>query len=160
MSSQDKKTKTILDAYDYYVKTAEWDVVDRKTFATLCMLFNRAIMHKVMEGKRVPLPAKMGAIEIKGFKEKVHFNQEGRVEGLSPNWKETKKLWAEHPEAKAVKKIVYNTNEHSSGIRYKFLWCKKHCHVTNKTVYSLRVTRSLKRELSARIFQGVEYNSK
>ena len=155
-----KKTMTIGDTYSRYLKdTPEENQVDKLSYVALCRAYNRLMMEKVLKGERVVLPVKLGTIEVKGFKDKLAF-EGGLITGLSPNWKDTKELWDNDPQSKIDGKIIYNTNEHSSGIRYKFLWSKKNCNTKNKTSYTLRINRPAKRALSSMIFEGKEYHSK
>ena len=73
---------------------------------------------------------------------------------MSPNWVKTKELWKSSEDARNRKQLVYNTNEHSDNLRYKFIWSKKRSVVENKTLYTLTMTRANKRELSKRIKEG------
>ena len=158
--SKNKKTLTIADSYQKYLReTPEENQVDKASYIALCYAYNRLMMDKILNGHKVVLPAKLGTVEVKGFKEKFNF-ENGVIRGLSPNWRQTKELWENNPEAKAEGKVIYNTNEHSSGVRYKFLWSKKNCHVRNNTSYGLTIARGAKRELSKLIFNGQEYHSK
>ena len=98
----------------------------------------------------------LGTFSIVGKKIKVSFNEHG-VPNLAPNWKETKELWNECEECREKKQIVYHTNSHSGGIRYRLHWSKKKSLIRNKTLYSFRLTRDNKRRINADILKGKEY---
>ena len=117
-------------------------------------------MKKVFTGDEIVLPAKMGVLKVVGHKQKVRFDENDKVVGLSPNWKKTKVLWESCEDCKNRKQLIYNTNEHTDGIRYKFLWSKNRILITNKTLYSLRMTRENKREIWKHIMEGQEYINK
>ena len=153
------KPKNIRDSYKHYRESSK-NPVDIKTYITLCNEYNKFLIGKVLDGEEVTLPSRMGTLSIIGRKQKIQFDEEGNVKGLAPDWVKTKKLWDENPDAKKRKQLVYHTNEHSSNIRYKYLWSKSRVLVTNKTLYSLQITRTNKREVHKRILQGKEYLTK
>ena len=161
MTKNSKKAKTIKDSYERYISTTQEELpVSREEFIELNRAFNRLIMDKLLDNHKVYLPGSIGMIHVYGNKEKIKLNEENKIKGLAPNWKQTKELWKNNTEAKEKKQVVYNTNEHSSGIRYKFIWAKQNCKIPNKTLYTLRITREFKRKLSTKIFEGKEYDSK
>jgi len=143
------------DIYKAYQKQ-ERDPVSKKDFMKMNYEFNLFAMKKVMEGHEVYLPGRVGSLIIKGKKEKIVLDEEGKPKRMSINWKETKLLRDRNPEAKEKKKVVYNTNEHSDGVRYRFWW-RKDLGLVNADYYSLRIARCRKREASALIKQGKTY---
>lgn len=153
------KLRNIRESFKYYKKTSR-NPVDIKTYITLCSKYNKFLINKVLEGEKVTLPSRMGTLSIVGTKQKIRYDENGNVRGLAPDWVKTKKLWDRNLKAKERKQLVYHTNEHSSNIRYKFFWSKDRVLVTNKTLYSLQVTRSNKRAVHDKIMQGKEYITK
>lgn len=151
---------TIKNSYEDYYLTSKEEPVEEKDFTELSRDFNRLLMDLVIQGHAVHLPERLGIVKVSGKQENVKFREDGKIKGLSPNWKETKILWEKNPEAKERKQLIFNTNEHSSGIRYKFFWSKKRSPIQNKMLYVLQITRGFKRQLSLNIFAGVEYDSK
>jgi hypothetical protein len=117
--------------------------------------FNKFLVEKVYDGFEVVLPARLGLISIVGTKQNITFDEDGNP-NLPPDWVKTKKLWATNEQAKLNKKLIYHTNAHTGGIRYKFFWSKKRVLVQNKTLYSLRMTRTNKR----RVYDEVVNNKK
>ena len=148
--------KNLRDSFKMYKQECE-NPVDIKTYLLIAADYNKFLMDKVLQGEEVSLPSRMGTLCIMGKKQKIRFNEDGKVIGLAPDWVKTKKLWDENPEAKKQKKLVYHTNDHSDNIRYKYSWSKFRVLVENKTLYSLRVTRTNKRAVHERIISGQEY---
>lgn len=148
--------KNIRTSYKQYKKECD-NTVDIKTYIDISTRYIKFLVDKIEEGYEVTLPSRLGTLKIVGTKQQIRFDKDGKVKGLSPNWPKTKELWNSNPEAKAKKQIVYNTNEHSSGIRYKYLWSKRRVIVTNKTLYSMKMTRENKRRIYRAIMAGKEY---
>jgi len=153
------KAKTVKNSYSFYKKTIE-NPVDIKTYIYLANKYNKFLVNKVIEGEQITLPSRMGRLYILGKKQNLRFDKEGNVKGLAPDWVKTKKLWDSNPKAKEKKQLLYHTNEHSSNIRYKFLWSKERVLVTNKSLYALRMTRENKRKIHKEIMKGKEYVTK
>lgn len=147
--------KNIRTSYRQYKKECT-NTVDIKTYIDISTRYIKFLMDKVLEGLEVTLPSRLGTLRITGTKQEIKF-EDGKVKGLSPNWRKTMELWESSPEAKEKKQLVYNTNEHSDGIRYKYIWSKRRVLVTNKTLYSLRMTRENKRRIYKAVMAGKEY---
>lgn len=141
------KHKNIRSSYLEEYKDVVEKPVSYSTFNQVIQLFFVFLLSKVFDGEEVTLPCRLGTLYIRGVKEKVRFDENGKVLGLSVNWRKTKELWDSDPQAKAEKKRVFNTNEHSSGIRYKFVWGRNRVLTQYKSLYSLRLIRANKREL-------------
>lgn len=150
------KPKNIRDSYRYYKKTSK-NPIDIKTYIEMCNEYNKFLINKVLDGEEITLPSRMGTLSIVGKKQKITYDENGNVKGLAPDWVKTKKLWETNSKAKEKKQLVYHTNEHSSNIRYRFFWSKSRVLVTNKTLYSLLITRTNKRSVHNRIMNGAEY---
>lgn len=150
--------KNLRDSYKLYKKEVK-NPVDVKTYVLIATMYNKFLMDKVLDGEEVTLPSRFGTLCIIGRKQKIQFDEQGNIKGLAPDWVKTKKLWDSSPEAKERKQLVYHTNEHTGNIRYKFLWSKSRVLITNKTLYSLQVTRQNKREVHKRVIEGKEYKN-
>lgn len=151
--------ESIRTSYKKY-KESEPNPLSLQQYIRLTADYILFLMDKVFDNEEVTLPHNMGSLSVQGIKEKVHFDEEGKIKGLSPNWRLTKELWEKDPTAKENKKLIFNTNEHTNGIRYKFLWSKKRIIVPFKTVYALRMSKDNKKKLFAELQGGKEYNSK
>ncbi len=132
--------------------------IERKEYIEVADLFHKFLMQKVLDGEEIELPQKLGLLSIIGRKVKVRFNEDGTPRGLSPNWGKTKALWARDPIAKENKQRVFNLNQHTSGVRYRFHWSKLNVTVPHKTLYSLRLSRENKRAVNRLVVEeGKEY---
>lgn len=149
-----KTERNLRDSYKAY-KASTDNPVDIKTYLMITGNYHKFLLDKVVDGEEITLPARMGTLSVVGTEQEVRFGDDGKPI-LPPDWVKTRELWEKSPEAKAQKKLVYLT----SDIRYKFLWSKKRVLVTNKMLYSLRLTRTNKRAVSSAIKQGKEYHTK
>lgn len=147
--------KNIRTSYKQYKKDCQ-NTVDIKTYIDISTRYIKFLMDKVVDGYEVTLPNRLGTLRVYGIKQEVKF-VDGKIKGLSPNWQKTLELWRTNPEAKEKKQMVYNTNEHSGGMRYKFIWSKTRILVLNKSLYSLRMTRENKRKIYKAVMAGKEY---
>ena len=118
--------------------------------------YMKFLMGKVLQGEEVTLPAKKGTLSIRGRQRRFSYKEDG-TPNLPPNWAKTKKLWDRDPAAKAAKKIIYCTNEETSGVIYKIHWSKMRVAIGNKSLYAFRLARTNKRDINAAIIRGVEY---
>lgn len=150
--------KNLRESYRLYKESVE-NPVDIKIYLLLAADYNKFLIDKVLEGKEVTLPSRMGTLTILGKEQKIKFDEEGKIQGLAPDWVKTKELWENNPQAKAEKKLVYHTNTHTDNVRYKYLWSKKNVLVENKTLYSLRLTRTNKRAVHKKILKGAQYKT-
>lgn len=144
---------------EMYIKYKEMVAkpVEKRVHSSVVSLFNKFLCDKILDGDIVTLPCRVGSVDIRGKKQKITFDENGKIRGTKPNWKKTWSLWERNPEAKAVNKFVYHNNFHSDGIWYKFFWSKKRVLIENKSLYSLTIARPLRRAMSRGVFNGKEY---
>lgn len=123
--------------------------MDKQEYVKIVKGFMKFIMDKVHDGETVTLPASLGQLEIIGQKRRVTVDDDGKIYGLPINWVKTLKLWDENFEAKKEKKKVYQFNEHSRGIRYRFAWTKQRIPMGfySKKPYFFSASRKNKRRL-------------
>ena len=148
--------KSIKDTYNLYKESVK-SPVSLKVYLKMAASYNKFLIKKVLDGEEVTLPSRLGTLSIKGRKQKIRFDENGKVQGLAPDWVKTKKLWDSNPELKAEKKLVYHTNAHTDSIRYKYFWSKNRILIENKTLYSLKLSRDNKRAVHSLIVNGKEY---
>lgn len=156
--------KNLRDTYKLYKKDCKEnkldrsDILDIKSYLELQYLFIKYLMKRVIvDGDIISLPHRLGTLSIIGLRFKISFDENNNVKGLSPNWKKTKELHDRCPECKEKNQIIYNTNEHSDGIRYKFFWGRAGIMLQNKNFYTLKMSRENKRFLWKTILGGKEY---
>jgi len=150
--------KNLRDSYKLYKETVE-NPMDSKAYLALAADYNKFLIDKVLQGKEVTLPSRMGTLSILGKEQKIRFDDEGKVVGLAPDWVKTKELWDSNEKAREEKKLVYHTNSHTENVRYKYLWSKRNVLVENKTLFSLRLTRTNKRAVHQKILEGAQYKT-
>ena len=121
--------------------------------------FMKFLMSKLFETGEINIPERLGKLTISGKKVKVRI-EDGEIKGLAPDWVKTKELWDNNPKAKEEKKLLYHTNNHTDNTIYKFLWSKNRILITNKILYSLRMTRDNKRKVYSLINNGKKYVTK
>ena len=148
--------KNIKDTYKLYNSLSS-NPVEKKDYIDICSLYNRFIIRKVLQGIIIRLPSKMGTLCITGKKQKIRRDESGNIVSLAPNWRKTMEYWKNNEEAKKNKKIIYCTNEHSNGVRYKYFWSKKNVVVPFKNLYSFRLVRENKRAVRSAILEGHEF---
>lgn len=150
--------KNLRDSYELYKKLYK-NPIDKKQYLALTAEYNKFLMSKVLAGKEVTLPSRMGTLSVVGRVSKVRLDEDGNIIGLAPDWVKTKELWENNPQAKKEKKRIFHTNAHTDNVRYKFLWSKKNVLVENKTLYSLRMTRTNKRAVHKSILEGAQFKT-
>lgn len=152
--------KNVRSSYKQYKETTTNEIVDSKTYIDYANEFNKFLADKVIEGYEITLPARLGTLSVIGKKQKVRVDEHGKIFGLAPDWVKTKELWDNNPKAKEEKKLLYHTNNHTDNTIYKFLWSKNRILITNKILYSLRMTRDNKRKVYSLINNGKKYITK
>lgn len=162
-----KAYKNLTDSYSLYKERFKDKVdkegnkvmiVSKSDYVNIASTFIKYIMYRIIYcSDTIHLPFKTGILEVLGRKQKISFDENGNVKGLSPNWKKTKELYDRCPECKEKGQIVYNMNEHSDGIRYSFNWGLRNIMLKNKSYYVLKMSRTNKRNLYKAILDGREY---
>ena len=150
------RVTNLRDSHKYYKRKSE-NPVDVKTYLHIVTGFIAFKMRKMFEGYDIELSGgkSLGTVGIRGRRFKR--NSEGKLRGLSINWKETNILWAAKPEAKVNREFIYYLNEHSNGVRYNLVWWKAGMKIGNKLLYSLTFSKMNKRKLTKLIREGKEY---
>ena len=152
--------KNVRSSYKQYKETTTNEIVDSRTYIDYANEFNKFLAEKVIEGYEITLPARLGTLSIIGKKQKIKVDENGKIFGLAPDWVKTKELWDNNPKAKEEKKLLYHTNNHTDNTIYKFLWSKNRILITNKILYSLRMTRDNKRKVHSLVKNGKKYITK
>jgi hypothetical protein len=139
------------DVFKSFKKDENTPDLDRSTHSKVLNEFNKEVSRLILEEAfEFLLPARVGTLRIKKYKPKI-FNKDGSLkkDKLNPNWKKTNELWNKDPEAKAQKKLVYHTNEHSDGYEYKWHFSNYRSMCENKSAYCFIPTRTNKRAITA-----------
>jgi len=146
------------DTFKSYKEKYDEPVI-KKDYLELNYLYNKFLLAKVFQGEIVTLPSNIGDLQVVGKKRNITFDENGNVQGVGVDWVKTKALRARSETARLERKRVYYTNAHSDGFAYKFFWAKKGYLIENKTLYSLKMTRTNTRTLSQLIFGGREFTT-
>jgi hypothetical protein len=150
--------RNLRGSYQFYRETTA-QPVDIKTYLKIVHGFILFIMQKVWDGWDVQLSGgnSLGSIGMRGKRIQPKVNDAGQIVGLAPDWVKTKKYWAENPEARERKQLIFHFNEHSGGIRYRIVWYKNRMILPNKSCYVLQFSRHNKRTVPKLIRSGKEY---
>lgn len=146
----------IEDYYRYYKKKKGKEAVTYKEYSKILDLVFNAVRTKLATTMYdFKLPFSLGRIVVRKYIPKVKLDENGEpFKRLAPNWVATKKLWAEYPEAKESKQLVYHTNEHSSGYLFTIDYKKDGCKFANRVFYTAQINRKFKRDVSKSITNG------
>lgn len=141
-----KKSSTIIDFYNFYLSQIDRDTVydiDYKVYRGIVEDYFKYIVEEIMDkSKEFKFPCRLGTLTIVK---------------RQPNNFDNKSLRIDYHESKIQGKAVYFINEHSDYYKYRFLWSKKDCLLTNKTKYQFVATRANKRRL-AQIIKNKEHD--
>lgn len=146
----------IRDIYKFYKKNNS-DSVLLLEFLDIVNGYSNYLMTKLIDAEAVPLPERLGLLEFSGLKLKPRIDNEGRIQGLSPDWKKTNELWNKCDTCKEEKQLVFFFNEHTQGLRYKLRWSKKRVFVSNKEYYAFRLSFTNKKRFKDALMEGKEY---
>lgn len=135
----------------YFLKSEKEAFIDYKTFSCIIKDFNKDLAKLIIEeGVEFKMPVRLGSVRIRKYKKKIKLNPDGTIDkrNMSPNWFETKKLWADmypglsRQDLKQIrnKPIVYFLNEHTDGYKFILYWNKKGSNASNRKVYSIIFT--------------------
>jgi hypothetical protein len=138
------------DIYRFYNKIVE-NAVERSVHSKVLNEFNKEVSRLMLEEAfEYVIPQRLGTLRIKKYKPQI-FDKDGNLKktNLNPDWKKTIELWARDTEAKAAKKLVYHTNEHSDGYEYKWHFSNYRSLCKNKSAYCFVPSRTNKRAITA-----------
>lgn len=153
------------DYYEHYCVTTfkegrdgrkgkiHWDspyCVDASTFGKVVKEFNKLISEEMIYATfDYKLPFNMGVLGIRKEKNKLRFDSNGKLKGLSPvDWKSTLDMWENNPDAKEAKKLIRHENTHTGGFIYKWYYNKRKASYKYRTVYKFKPSRTNARELA------------
>lgn len=153
------RSKADYGVNDYYreFKSKNKDSkITRKVYGEIIKEFNSFLRDGLsMKGKDIILPKKLGRVELRKSKTEVKIDDNGNIiNNLPVNWKETRKLWLENKQAEEKKIKIRFTNEHTDSHTFKITYLKAKADFKNKSLYTIRFNRQLKRDLSQSIFKG------
>lgn len=144
------------DYYRDFKKNNKQTIITRKIYGDVVKDFNSFLRDNLaVRGREIILPNKMGRIELRKTKTEVKIAEDGSIKNnMAINWKETIKLWNESPQSKEKKTKIRFTNEHTNSYTFRVSYFKARADYKNKSIYSIKFNRTLRRTLSTSIFKG------
>lgn len=142
---------------DFLRKNPEYKgVITRAQFGDVLRDYNGFQRDRMAtKGVEILFPAGLGMAELVKTKTEVKVDENGNVvNNLPVDWKRTRELWKERPDAKEKNIRIKFTNEHTDGYTFRIKYVKRRSKFKNKSIYKLRFNRELKRGLSKSIFEG------
>ena len=122
---------------------------------------NLAVMNLIIKrGIEFRLPYRMSHMSV--VKKKIGFLTlpNGRVRLLSQvDWTKTHDMWNKNPEAKAKKKVVYYTNEHSAGFIIRVRYLNTYANFKGATFYRFHPTREFNKALCNEIKTNMKFDA-
>lgn len=143
------------DGYRYY--KAEGGNLSIQTFRKIVQYFVREMVATLLTGVFVALPAGLGTLGIMGRRYRVRFFERTGNYNIPIDWEQTKRLWEECEKCAEEGQKIYQLNEHTSGVVYKFLLNTVGGNYRFKNFYYFTPCRALKREMAKRIKSGQVY---
>lgn len=136
----------ISDYYKYYKQHG--GTLDKRTYSKVLRDIIIEMRRVVIENNyRYKLPARLGYIGTRRYKNKVFINKKGRQVILyPPDFKTTMEMWELYPELREKKTLIRYENKHTNGYSYKIVYRKKTGCYTNKTIYLMQFNREFKLE--------------
>lgn len=151
------KLESFATAYKNYKQINGWFApLNKIQYLKLMNGFSEHMMEEVIKGKAVAIPEKLGFVQVVGKKTKIKVTENG-IEGLTPDWISTKKLWSTCEECKLKKQKIFFFNEHSNGLRFRFMWSRNKMLLWTKKLYTYVPNRNSKKKLFKAINDGTEY---
>jgi len=155
------------DCYDAYIKNIDKNelplgsdytntsyFVNFNTYKEVIKQMNKLVMDSLINNNsEFTIPYRMGELSVKKRKVKIRLDSEGNVikKALPVDYKATKELWVNDPEAQKNHIKIYLFNEHFDGYKCLFHWKKKDINTKGIKPYCFRPTREYKRELAKQI---------
>lgn len=146
--TRDHKVKChygIKDYYNSYKKSSKKPVSSKLYSAILKEYLKLNQINISLFGYIFNLPKRLGRIELRKIKREVKIKDGKIINNLPINWKGTKKLWSENPEAAKKKVKLRYSNEHSGGYVYRIVYVKYTANYKNKSIYKMQLNREMRR---------------
>lgn len=154
-----KKYSRIKSRYnnDHYVSHVFWSIkkiypeIDKKIIRKIISRYFELAQDDLSHGNTVSLGSVLGDLYLIKVERKVYVNEKGElINNLPIDQNATNNLWKSKPELKG-KTFVRHINSHSSGFLFKLKHYIFKTRLKNKSVYSFKFSRPLKRKLSKNI---------
>lgn len=140
----------VRDGFNYYRKIRPKDskyVLEDIEYYKIIRTINNKIKDKILEGKDIVLPQRMGKLELRKTQKGVRFSDGKLVNTYPINWDKTLKLWYEDEDAYNRKVLVRDESREVFKLRYD----KYNATYNNKAFYQFSTNRDLKIKLKEKI---------
>lgn len=141
------------DAYKWIRRNKWFDIgqsISEHDFYTIIRSINNYLAECLSRGEDVVLPKRLGRLEIRKFDAKIEI-QDGKVKTNLPiDWDKTLKLWSDDEKAYKERTLIKMEEKEI----YKIFYNKQLANYNNKSFYSFKINRVLKKKLSDNIKDG------
>ena len=154
---QDKRTHKVTnslgvyDAYKYIRKNKWFDIgrpITEHEFYQIVRRINSLLAIHLSNGEDVPLPLRMGQLELRKRKSLPIINSKGELKvTYAIDWDKTIQLWYEDKEAFDNKTLVRIPEKNIFRVRYN----KEYANYNNKSFMEFQVNRDVKLRLKHNI---------
>lgn len=150
------KVNNSLGVYDAYkwIRKNKWLNIGRALteheFYSIIRKMNLALANKLLEGKEIQLPCRMGQLELRKYQGSFKI-KDGKVKTNLPiDWNETLKLWYEDEDSHQKKTLVKMDQKEI----YRIYYNKWSARYQNVSFYEFKANRDLKKQIEQRIKEG------
>lgn len=140
-------------AYKWIRKNKWLDIgqpISEHNFYTIVRHINEYLAECLANGQDVTLPHRLGRLEIRKFNAKIELKDGIVKTNLPIDWDRTLKLWFEDEEAYKKRTLVRMEEKEV----FKVFYNRNKANYNNKSFYSFKVNRDLKRRLKYNIKNG------
>ena len=140
------------DYYKFFCEQNPSIKISKQKFNSIISEFNKIMAKDLIDELVIPLPYRLGKIEILKTKRSAYYDKFGILKNNIPiDWKATKELWKKDKDSKEKKILVRYKNTNTNGYVFKVYYTKTNAVYTNKILYSFKPVRSVSRSITARI---------
>ena len=142
-------------ATKYYVDWIQRRVgLGHAKVAKAISLYHELAREDIASGESMPLGSQLGILKVIKQKREIKVDEHGNIQNHMPiDWRNTWKLWKEHPELRHKTHIRYD-NSHSNNYQFKLRYSIGTAKFPFKKLYTFYFNQTLKRKLSQNIKAG------
>ena len=144
---------TTYDIYKHIRKNKWYDIgkpITEHDFYLIIRTVNKLLSERLLKGKMITFPYKMGSIELRKVKRGVRINNGKLVISYPIDWNSTLRLWYKDNEAKKQKVLI----RYENNIIYKVVYDRSKAYYSNKGFIKFSLHGKLKKMLKEGICSG------
>lgn len=143
-----KNSLGVYDAYKYYRTLADYDkTITSVQYSSIIRKVNTIIGNLLASGQEIPLPARMGKLEIRKKTSIVKLKDNKVVNNFPIDWDATLKLWYSDEEAYNKKILI----KQESREVYRVYYNRHNSNYKNKSYYQFKPNREIKLNLKKQV---------